>query len=872
VTGFRRGGIRWQLALLVGVALVPFAVVGVAHVIDERDGALEDAERRSSELVQLVASRLGQYADRMTTALTVASDQLRLDPRAAAANDAVLRRVDSVVLGDAGVVNVRGRDDRNLGSALGPIARDAPVRVADRRYFREAFATGRPAIGLPTRNRADTTEWIFAVAVPFRDAANQEGLVYAAVRTDALFPIVEIPSLPATSTVTVLDTAGYLVYRTLGAEQAPDRDVRALPNTRQSLAVERGVGRRRGSLDGIERIAAWQRVPGTPWVAIVGIPTAPLLAEAQRTAVVQLGALAVALLLALGAAYRVAQGVAGPLQTLAADTRAFADGDLARRTTVRGSREIVDVATAFNAMADTLEDRTRSLEERERSFRLLFDENPLPMWVWDVETRRFLAVNQSAIRRYGWTRDEFLTMRLEDIRPPEEIPRFEAYVSLLPDRPTDHSRWRHRWHDGTVRDVEVHSTPLVWDGRLARLVVVHDVTERLAAEREVAGAQERMRQSQKLEALGALAGGVAHDFNNLLTAIIGNADLARDALPERHEARESVDEIRHAADRAAQLTQRLLTVSRRQVTRPTALSLPHVLDEMRAILERTMGEHYDLVIRVDVDVPAVHADRSQLEQVLLNLVVNARDAMPDGGEVRVSVGVAEVGDEAGGIPPAGRWVQLAVADDGVGIPDDVRPRIFDPFFTTKPRGKGTGLGLSIVYGIVKQADGYIDVVAAPGRGATFRVFLPPSAESPRPTPPDGSPVLQGGGETVLVVEDDAAVRRVTEQILVGAGYRVLAAASGLAAMDILLAEREGVQLLLTDVVMPGMNGRVLAERAQALLPGLRVLYASGYDDDLVAAHGVLPPDVAFVQKPFSTEALLTRVRAVLDGQASRSAG
>ena len=378
-------------------------------------------------------------------------------------------------------------------------------------------------------------------------------------------------------------------------------------------------------------------------------------------------------------------------------------------------------------------------------------------------------------------------------------------------------------------------------------------------------AEEELLQSQKMEAVGRLAGGVAHDFNNLLTVIKGNTQLAIEDLDSTDAVREELEEIDRAADRASELTRQLLAFSRKQILKPQTFSLNDMVEDVGRMLRRTVGEDIELKIVLDPSLGMVLADPGQLEQVILNLVVNARDAMPRGGELLIetkNVDAIAMRDHTEGdeIP----YVAIFVTDNGTGMAPDVRDRVFEPFYTTKEQGKGTGLGLSTVYGSVKQSGGFVVVESELGKGSTFGIYLPrvdAVDELPVAATFQASP---SGDATVLLVEDEHALRRLTSRVLTRSGYHVLCAASGNHALEVAAQYRGTIDLLLTDVVMPGMSGRELAEQLLPLRPGMRLLYASGYTEDAIILHGVSSLETAFLEKPFTPDALLRKVRAVLD--------
>jgi PAS domain S-box-containing protein len=464
----------------------------------------------------------------------------------------------------------------------------------------------------------------------------------------------------------------------------------------------------------------------------------------------------------------------------------------------------------------------------------------------------------------GWMPQRWLGAPFEQLVHPDDIPLvFELIARVIRGESRPTNRFRIRTSKGDHRLVEVAATPELREGQVVGILgVARDVTERLNLE-------QQLRQAQKMEAVGRLAGGVAHDFNNILTAITGYADLLLEDLPAGDTRRPDVDEIRKAAERAAGLTRQLLAFSRQQVMQVQALDLNALVVESERMLGRLLGEDIQVATALAPDLGAVKADPGQLEQVIMNLAVNARDAMPEGGKLTFETANVEL-DELYSREhfPAGpgSYVMLAVSDTGVGMSEDTQAHLFEPFFTTKEKGKGTGLGLATVYGIVKQTGGFIWVYTELGLGSTFKIYLPRADESPQPRWAAPSVGPADGTETVLVAEDEAAVRAVARQALARHGYTVLEAPTAEAALDVASRHSGTIHLLLTDVVMPGMGGRDLARRLTALRPDIRTIYMSGYTEDAITRHGVLEPGLVYVQKPFGPEALARRVREVLDAR------
>jgi signal transduction histidine kinase/ActR/RegA family two-component response regulator len=394
-----------------------------------------------------------------------------------------------------------------------------------------------------------------------------------------------------------------------------------------------------------------------------------------------------------------------------------------------------------------------------------------------------------------------------------------------------------------------------------------EIAERSRAEEALRASEEQLRQAQKLEAVGQLAGGVAHDFNNLLTVITGYSDLMLRRVNGDESLRQKTHEIKHAAERAAALTRQLLAFSRKQVLQPKVLDLNSLVADTSKLLRRLIGEDIELILALKAASGRVLADPSQVEQVMMNLVVNARDAMPQGGKITIQTANVELDEAYAGMHIAikpGAYLMLAVSDTGAGMDSETRAHIFEPFFTTKEVGKGTGLGLSTVYGIVKQSGGNIWVYSEVGQGTTFKIYLPRVAEEADARVAATKPVDMLGTETVLLVEDEEMVRKLTREILQDSGYRVLEATNGEEALRLCQQRDDTIHLLLTDVVMPLMSGRESAERIASTCPAIKVLYMSGYTDDAIVHHGVLEPGTQLLEKPFTADILTRRVREVLD--------
>jgi PAS domain S-box-containing protein len=504
----------------------------------------------------------------------------------------------------------------------------------------------------------------------------------------------------------------------------------------------------------------------------------------------------------------------------------------------------------------------REALDADRRYRLLFDANPQPMWVFDVDSLVFLAVNDAAIRHYGYSREEFLGMAVVDLRPDDDAtlagPGFER------SHREEAAFARHQRKDGTVVDMEIISHPLELDGRRARLVLATDISDRTRVRAAMHLQEEQLRQAQRLDAVGRLASGVAHDFNNLLTTIRGFSDMLLRDLPPHDRLRADAEQIRKAADRGALLTGQLLTFGQRDASDVRVFGVNQVVGAMEGLVRRLLSADVKLTLRLGSGVGAVRMDPGHLEQVLVNLVLNARDAMPEGGTLTIETLEREIGKAARArhVRP-GPYVVLAVRDTGTGMDVEALRHLFEPVHGATSPQRRSGLGLSIVHGIVRQNGGVVRVASEPGHGTSVKVYLP-QVEPEEETLGYSTEELRGG-ETVLVAEDEEGVRELLRKVLGDHGHPVLEARHGRDALMVADRYERPIDLLIADVVMPEIGGGELVERLQSQRPDLKVLYISGYTNDEIVRRGVRRTEAHFLQKPFTSEELMRKVRQVLDG-------
>jgi PAS domain S-box-containing protein len=586
---------------------------------------------------------------------------------------------------------------------------------------------------------------------------------------------------------------------------------------------------------------------------------------------VLLASLAVAFLLST----RLQRVISDPIRELA-DTAlsVYTEENYSVRATKRGDDEIGLLYDQFNNMLDRIQQRDIALQEahieledrvveRTSYLNALIENSPLAILVLD-SGQKVQLYNPAFENLFQCDQKEGIGKPVVDLFPNERTLPETSAASGATSEKTRVSLIAHRKRkDGSYVDVELHLVPLTVNGRvLGTLGMYQDVTERRVLERQ-------LQMAQKMEAVGRLSGGIAHDFNNLLGVILGYIQVIKRTLESGTSLHEYAEEIEKASQRAVALTRQLLAFSRQQVLEPVILNLNTLVTDMEKMLPRLIGEDIDLNLILNPTISMVKADPGQLEQVLMNLAVNARDAMPDGGKLTIQTADAEIDlafarEHPGSI--AGKYVTLSVQDSGTGIDPEIQAQIFEPFFTTKGRDKGTGLGLATVYGVVKQSNGYITVDSEKDKGALFTVYLPrfeQPALSPIKSKPEPVPVR--GSETILLVEDAEPLRMLAQLFLKENGYQVLMAADGSEAQRVAAEFTGPIHLLLTDVVMPGINGRVLAERLAPSHPGMKVLYMSGYTDSFIAGHGVLEAGTHLLRKPFTEEILVRKLRELLDG-------
>jgi PAS domain S-box-containing protein len=707
------------------------------------------------------------------------------------------------------------------------------------------------------------------ISTPVRSLRGSRGWLVAELQLRSIWGLIDAISVGQTGIAYLVSDSGVLIAH-------PDK-VRVLSRSAKAAVSPppAGLGEKGAvRVDALGRadrsLTAYVKVAGLEWVVAVQQPLrdAYLPASALLWQAILLLLIGLAISLALG--YLLSKALSAPLVKLLEGTRTITAGQPGFRITIQGGDEIRGLADSFNAMVESLQARTGEAAESARQYRLLTERVNDIIFSLD-ESARFTFISPRLEAVTGYAVQRYIGGELLELLPPHERDRWRTLLQELSTgtgRQDREAQIELAGSDGRAISLEVHLTADGGPGGTRQIYgTARDVSER-------ARLLEQLGQSQKMEAVGRLAGGVAHDFNNLLTAIIGYCDYSLLSFDDLETLRKNLEEIKKAGHRAASLTQQLLAFSRRQVMKPRILDVNGLIANLTRLLMRLIGEDIALDTRYAPGLWCILADPGQVEQVIMNLCINARDALPRGG--RIAVETSNVALEA---PlrekrftvAEGDYVRLRVSDNGIGMDRETRSHLFEPFFTTKEVGKGTGLGLSTVYGIVKQTGGYIWVESEPDNGATFDIYFPRTEQAAAVAGMDGTAEpreVKGGNETVLLVEDETMIRALVSNILGSHGYTVLEADNAERAEEIARTRRGDIDLIVTDVVLPGLSGRELVERLAAVRPGLPSLFMSGYTQEIVDNHGVLRSGLSFLQKPFTPQALLMKVRELLDGHAA----
>ena len=812
------------------------------------------------------SARIASAADRLATSTLASVDQvmsrlreLALDPNVIAVAGGSGGNRDSATTMLGSIVG----NDNNVAVILWDLS-SAPVLVGSIRgdttgWMRSPELVDSVTFG-PISLLADSI-LIYDLIAPVRREHRLVGFIQRRAR------IVATPDGVSRTAVTLIGNEGKLLFGSRGGAWT---DLQ-LPVERPAYEVIGAESPLPYQRDGAPQLGIGRQIAGTPWIVVAEQPVSAIMAPTQGF----LGRLALiaGVLVALTtlAAWMLARGITLPLRSLHRAVLVMREGRTNVRANVHGHPELAEVAESFNSMAAATDQHLHAVEASEQRFRSLVTASAqIVFWLspdGEVHDRlpgwlAFTGQASADSMGSGWT---------AAVHPDDRALALRAWREAIHHRSLYETEYRVRRHDGEYRLCLVRGVPVLdRTGTVTEWVGTYtDITENRKTEDTLHRREEELRQAQRLDAIGRLAGGVAHDFNNLLTAIVVPAELAADKLPVDHPVQLELADIREAGARAGELTRQLLAFGRQQVLAPVVVELDDVVQSETRILKRVLPESVVLEFVLHGKGGLVRVDRTQLEQVIINLAVNARDAMPDGGRLTLETSQVtlthEFCERHEGVHP-GRYLQLAISDTGHGMDEATLLQVFEPFLTTKTQGKGTGLGLSTVYGIVRQSGGHIWIYSEPGKGTVVKVYFPEAFADSAATAAKQvlvTPVPTGTG-IILFAEDEPALRRIGERVLTGLGYTVITAEDGNAALTAALKMPE-IDLLVTDVVMPGMGGVELWEKLRDLRPTLPVLFLSGWASDAVVRHRILEGEVPFVQKPFTAEQLGRKVHELLNG-------
>jgi PAS domain S-box-containing protein len=910
VLGKNRGGLR--VVLVQGFLLTSFCpmifltLLNMNSALDSLAASSRQAlDETSSHNAMLLDSFIQDNLDSIRTQalLPEFATYLSLPPAERATSNTVSNRVltvlhsmqrrDTLNITSCGLLDEKGLD------VLDTFSRDMGLDKSNREYFQEALHKGKPYVSSISIAEISSTPSVF-FSCPVRNIAGKiigvlriryNALVFQQIllqRSGQWLDPTRQVSLFDENLILLADSRHpqHLFSRAKNLPPLPYSHFSILPGkegqepfsdkylagltsaqeTGEKLFLAQGPG-----LDAEARLHAAIRLHGRPWILVIaqnqhGYHNA--VSTQLRNATILTGVLGMGVVLASAL---IGGRITRPIQRLTEAARAMEEGDLS--VTVQGGqdRETTQLADRFNAMARKLNDTLEIMRRSEENYRLLV-ENQTDLVVKVDLQGRFLFVSPSYCLVFGKTREELLGQQFMPLVHEEDrestAKAMEAllkppYTAYVEQRAMTMEGWRWlAWSDKAILDDQGQIIAIVGAGR--------DITDRKRSEEEHERLQAQLLQAQKMESVGRLAGGVAHDFNNMLNVILGHCELALLKLRPEEPMHDRFTGIQAAARRSANLTRRLLAFARKQTIAPRLLDLNETITGMLIMLRQLIGEDIDLVWVPGGELWAVKADPSQIDQILANLCVNARDAIDGVGKITIETQDITFNQDYCAIHPGfipGEYVMLAVSDNGCGMDKETLSKVFEPFFTTKGQGKGTGLGLATIYGIVKQNNGFINVYSEPGKGSTFRIYLPKHAAEGENKPAEKLVVtVHHGYETILLVEDEQANLEMIEAILQSFGYRVLSATTPTEAIRLAEEHSGEIDLLVTDVVMPVMNGRDLARTLQTNQPKLACLFMSGYTANVIAHHGVLDEGVLFIQKPFSMQDLAIKVQEALAGR------
>ncbi|MBP9023418.1 MAG: PAS domain S-box protein [Spirochaetes bacterium] len=757
-----------------------------------------------------------------------------------------------------------------------PIA--STFNASDRRYFINALSSGKTSSGEFIRSRL-TSQPVFNLASAYKNAQNEiDGVFIVAFTLGYYNETLRLSPLSPHAHFMLLDHKGIIIYSSFEKEKYVGTEYNR--NNFNEMIKGPDIKTYSGQVSsfGVKSILSYRKLrlagENTPYLYIrVAVPEKEVLAEANMIMVRNILFFTLSLCAALALAWFAGKrSIADRIDMLEKASRKMADGDLnVNISTLDTGGEIGKLGQTFRDMAEKLKARETALAESENNYRTIFNTNKDALFIHNASTGKIIEVNDSVLEMFSFTREEIIGKDVTGMSFKESSHTSKESQELM--RKTFNEgpqtfEWLSKRKNGESFWTEVILSSAIINKTNCIIAAVRDITERKEAEEERKKLQNQLYQVQKMESVGQLAGGIAHDFNNILATIMGYGSIMQDSMKEDDPNRESLEEIMNSADRAANLTQSLLAFSRKQLINPKEIEINEHILRIEKFLTRIIGE--DIILTTDLysEKLWIYADATQIEQVLMNIAANARDAMPSGGRLIISTYSEFLKEDdviTIGYGLSGECAVIEISDNGTGMDEETRKKIFDPFFTTKETGKGTGLGLSIVYGIIRQNKGHISVYSEKGKGTTFRIYLPLITAEKKSEPSSLKEIsINGGVETILLAEDNETLREINSKVLKNYGYTVISAENGEEAILKFRENKDRIDIIILDIIMPKKNGREVFDEAKRLRPDIKVLFTSGYPADLIAKQGVLEKGINFIPKPSPTNKLLRKIRELLD--------
>jgi PAS domain S-box-containing protein len=877
--------IRTHLLILVTMALLPALGIILYSGLENRSRAIKDAEKKVLQLEQSLAENQLRNVDRTRQLLMTLAKLPIIRNRSVEECNTLLRDLlkQNPCLSN---ILVADRNGTVFASAL-PFTK---LNVADRGYFQGALQRRDFAVGDYTISRTAQKPAIHFAYPVLSEKRLSHGVVIAAFELSYYGRLFSQAKLPDGSALTLTDSQGTRIYRYpdtkkyFGVPDLPEMQQRMSGPAREGTFTASGV-------DGIIRLYAFQRLqlltPSANFYIRVGIPADAVVASAQASLSRNLMLMGIAAIMALFFTWLLGElFFVRRLTTLVTASRRIGRGSLDTRSGLpHAGGEIGQLAKSFDEMAAALELREKerseadaALMESEKRLTRVLQGSMDGFWDWDMKTREVRHSDRWA-EMLGYRPDEIEqhVRSWKSLVHPDDLPRVMiVFKEHLTGRRSQYQiEYRMRCKSGEWRWILDRGKVVEWDenGEAFRMSgTATDITDKKQMELEKNQLERQLIQAQKIEAVGQLAGGIAHDFNNILTAIVGYGNLLLMKLGNNDLLKQYAGQILAAADRGASLTRSLLAFSRKQAMNPEPVHLNEIIGQVQKLLERLIGEDIELITELSALHPVIMADSGQIEQILMNLVTNARDAMPEGGRISIRTDQVKIGAEYHALQvreKPGQYALLTVTDTGIGMDENMTEKIFEPFFTTKEVGKGTGLGLAMVYGIVQQHGGHIAVSSIKGSGTSFNIYLPVHEGSLKESLSTGPDALSTGTETILIAEDDEIIRELMRKVLEDSGYHVITAVDGDDAVARFLEHSTSIRLLILDLILPKRNGRDVFLHISTIKNDMKVLFTSGYTADILEQKKLLSGQSNFLPKPAHPALLLQRVREILDDQPAK---